>query len=103
MDFKHKRPEICKAIKNRNQISFRYDGKFRKGNPQRYGVNLKGNEVLRVHLIEGGKVPEQTFLTDNLNDFIILSERFTRPGPNYRIGDKDMIHIFCDLGDPDDW
>ena len=95
-----KRPELCTALKNWCQISFVYDGKFRKGNPQRYGVNLKENEVVRVHLIEGGKVPVQTFLVDRLKDLNVLSEHFTKQGPNYRKGDKDMVYIFCDLGNP---
>jgi hypothetical protein len=90
------RPELCFAIENKRTIAFTYDGKYRKGNPQCYGINKKGREALRVHLAQGGSRPEQMFLCDGI-DFEITDESFEKAGPNYRKGDKDMIHIFCEL------
>ncbi len=99
MKFQPQRPEICDAIKNKQRIEFLYHGKRRKGNPQCYGINKKGKEALRVHLIEGGSRPEQMFLLDDTENFNIQREHFVNPGPNYRKGDKDMVHIFCELDD----
>ncbi|WP_276368824.1 hypothetical protein [Chryseolinea sp. H1M3-3] len=99
MKFHPQRPEICDAIRNKQQIAFLYHGKLRKGNPQCYGINKKGKEALRVHLVEGGSRPEQMFLLDDALDFKIQNEHFVRPGPNYHKGDKDMVHIFCELDD----
>lgn len=97
MELKPKKPEICDAIKNKQQIEFTYNGKPRRGNPQCYGINRTGKEALRVHLIEGGSRPEQMFLLDNMELFKVLKVSFIKPGPNYKKGDKDMIHIFCEL------
>ena len=74
-----------------------YHNKSRKGNPQCYGINKKGKEALRVHLIEGGSRPEQMFLLDDADSFMVLNEHFVNPGPNYHKGDKDMVQIFCEL------
>jgi hypothetical protein len=90
------KPELCFAIENKRVIMFTYNGKHRKGNPQCYGINKKGHEALRVHLVQGGSRPEQMFLCNGIN-FIITDERFERSGPNYHKGDKDMTHIFCEL------
>jgi hypothetical protein len=92
-----KRPEICDAIRNKQRIRFIYHGKVRKGEPQCYGLSKKGNEALRVRLIEGGSRPEQMFILDEAESFEILDEKFTTPGPNFNAGDKAMIHIFCEL------
>lgn len=92
-----KRPEICDAIRNRQRIRFVYHGKSRKGEPQCYGISKRGREALRVHLIEGGSRPEQMFILDEAESFEILNETFEKPGPNFKRGDKDMVHIFCEL------
>jgi hypothetical protein len=88
---------ICDAIRNRQQVEFYYHEKYRKGNPQCYGLSKTGKPALRVHLMEGGDRPEQLFTLDKMMRLKILSTTFKSPGPNYRKGDSDMTDIFCDL------
>jgi len=87
---------LCFAIKEKRTIEFEYNGTHRTGNPQCYGINKKGKEALRVHLLKGGSRAEQMFLCDQVA-FQITNDSFENPGPNYHQGDKDMIHIFCEL------
>jgi hypothetical protein len=91
------RPEICKAIENRNRIEFIYHEKLRVGEPQCYGISLTGKPALRVHLIKGGSRPEQMFTLDKMSSIKILKEHFDNPGPNYKKGDTAMSIIFCEL------
>jgi hypothetical protein len=90
---------ICNAIKNRQQIEFLYHEKYRKGNPQCYGLTKTGKPAVRVHLMVGGDRPEQLFTLDKISNFKILSSTFKSAGPNYRKGDSELPHIFCDLED----
>ena len=45
---------ICKAIKNRQLIQFKYSDKNRIIEPYCYGLSNKRNEVLRGFQIQGG-------------------------------------------------
>lgn len=74
-----------------------YNTKLRVGEPQCYGVNLKGNEAVRVCLVNGEVHPERLFLTEGIRSLKVLDEHFNKPGPNYKIDDKDMKVIFCQL------
>ena len=91
------RPEICEAIRNKNRIQFIYNEKLRIGEPQCYGINLKGSEAIRVFLIKGENKPERLFLMENVSSLKVLGQHFYKPGPNYRKDDKDMKVIFCQL------
>jgi hypothetical protein len=89
--------DIRYAINNWRQIEFTYHDKYRKGNPQCYGLSKKGKPALRVHLSEGGDRPEQLFTLDKVSNLKVLPTKFKSPGPNYKKGDSDMTEIFSDL------
>ena len=88
---------ICSAIENKQRIEFDYNDKRRVGEPQCCGVSEAGNEVVRVHLIQGGSRPEQLFVVSKLRSLKILNEHFQSPGPNYKKNDSAMVEIFCQL------
>jgi serine/threonine-protein kinase HipA len=88
---------LCSAIKKRQRISFRYKDKQRIGEPQCCGVSSGGKEVVRVHLLKGGRRPEQLFLIDQIKSLKVLGEHFTKPGPNYQPDDQAMKEIYCQL------
>jgi len=90
-------PAICKAVRDRHVVEFVYHNKFRRGNPQCYGLTQTGKPGLRVHLIEGGSKEEQLFVMDGMKDFKILPDHFNRPGPNYSKGDSAFKEIWQDL------
>jgi hypothetical protein len=90
--------QICFAIKNKNRVQFDYHSKLRIGEPQACGLNKKGNEVARFHLLQGGSRPEQLFTVAEIKSFKILNEHFTKPGPNYSKNDSAMdAEIYCQL------
>jgi hypothetical protein len=70
------KPALCDAIKTKKRIQFIYHDKLRKGEPQCYGINKRGHEALRVHLLEGGTRPEQMFVLDKIKSLVILNETF---------------------------
>jgi hypothetical protein len=52
---------VCKAINNKHRIMFFYNEKLRIGEPQCCGITTADKEAVRIHLIQGGKKPEQLF------------------------------------------
>lgn len=88
---------ICSAIKYKQRIEFEYNDKRRMGEPQCCGISEAGNEVVRVHLLQGGSRPEQLFVVSKLRSLKVLDEFFQKPGPNYKKNDSAMVKIFCQL------
>jgi hypothetical protein len=88
---------IVDAIRNRRRLRFTYHGKARLGEPQCYGIGVKGTELLRIHQIRGGAQREPLFDVSKMEDLIVLDESFTKPGPNYKKNDSAMKTIFCQL------
>jgi hypothetical protein len=89
--------QIARSIAEKRRLSFVYSGKARLVEPQCYGVGPKGNELLRVHQIQGGEQREPLFDVAKIEGLAVLEERFTRPGPNYKRNDSAMKTIFCQL------
>lgn len=90
-------PLIVEAIRSRRRLCFTYHRKKRLAEPQCYGIGTKGTELLRVHQIEGGTEPEPLFDVGQIEDLVVLDERFTRPGPHYTRDDSAMATIFAQL------
>jgi hypothetical protein len=96
------REDICKAIRNRKVISFRYQGLQRKAHPYACGLTKDRNPALRGFQVDGqsrsGPIPDgRLFLLRNIVDFRITDESFTPDWKDYRKNDKGMVTIFCQI------
>ena len=89
--------QIARSIAEKRRLRFVYNGKMRLVEPQCYGVGASGNELLRAHQVQGGDQPEPLFDVAKIEGLVVLEERFTRPGPNYKKNDSAMKTIFCQL------
>ena len=90
-------PDLVDAIETRRRVAFTYRGTRRLAEPQCYGRGSRGTELLRVHQIEGGSEREPLFDVAKMEDLVVLDQRFTRPGPNYRKNDSAMKIILAQL------
>jgi len=98
MDPQPTAPQLCIAIHGKRRVSFLYHGRPRVAEPQCYGISTAGKEALRVFLIEGiSKEREPLFTVSEMQGLELLTQTFTKPGPNYKKGDSAMKHIFCEL------
>ena len=88
---------IAAALQAKRRLSFTYNGRPRILEPQCLGVGAKGNELLRGHQISGGMEAEPLFTVAKMSDVVVLDDRFSRPGPNYKKGDSAMTTIFAEL------
>jgi len=88
---------IADAIAQRRRLRFTYHGKPRLAEPQCHGIGAKGTELVRVYQLEGGSEREPLFDVSKIEDLVMLDERFTRPGPNYKKNDSAMKVIFAQL------
>jgi hypothetical protein len=88
---------IAASIAARRRLSFTYNGRRRLVEPQCVGLGAKGNELLRGHQISGGTEAEPLFMVAKMSDVVVLDDRFSKPGPNYKKGDSAMKTIFAEL------
>ena len=88
---------LIDAINDKRRLSFEYNDKPRRVEPQCYGIGTKGTQLLRAHQLEGGKEREPLFDVSKMRKLTLLDERFTRPGPNYKKNDSAMTTIFAQL------
>jgi hypothetical protein len=79
------------------RVAFTYRGRRRVAEPQCLGFTFTDSETLRGYLPNGGKVPEPLFTVAKMSDFVVLNEKFTKPGPHYKKGDSAMKTIFAEL------
>ena len=88
---------IAASIAAKRRLSFTYNGRKRLVEPQCLGLGAKGNELLRGHQLSGGAEAEPLFMVAKMSDVVVLDDRFSRPGPNYKKGDSAMKTIFAEL------
>jgi hypothetical protein len=88
---------IAAAINDKQRLRVTYHGTTRIIEPQCYGIGTSGNELLRVHQIQGGSQREPLFDVRKIADMVVLDEHFTKPGPNYKKNDSAMKVIFAQL------
>ncbi len=89
--------KLLRAIREKRRLRFTYNGKPRLVEPQCYGIGNKGTELLRGHQIAGGSQREPLFDVAKIDGLVVLDERFTRPGPNFKRDDSAMKTVFCQL------
>jgi hypothetical protein len=93
---------IASAIKNRQILAISYHGFTRTVEPHTYGINHKGNEVLRCYQIAGGSVsgspsPWKLLRLDEMRSIATTGNVFQGPRRDYKRDDKDMQRIFAQL------
>ncbi len=87
---------ICKAIKNKNLISFTYNNEVRVVQPLRYGISEAGHHIVRAYQIKdttGWKI----FLKEKMLNIKVFGNYDVVADGNYSKGDKQISPIFCEL------
>jgi hypothetical protein len=96
---------IISAIKNRQILRFRYNGKERIVEPQTYGISIAGREVLRAHQIGGRSSSGQVRMAKlfDLNRISMLRKTgntFTEALSSHNPNDSAMVKIYATLPKP---
>ena len=96
---------ILSAIKNREVLRFKYNGKERMVEPQTYGISIAGREVLRAHQIGGGSESGQLrmaklFDLAKISDLRKAGTVFGAALPAHNPDDNAMVEIFATLPRP---
>ena len=88
---------IVAALRERRTLAFTYNRRRRVVEPQCVGIGARGTQLLRGHQLRGGREREPLFDVSRISDLVVLDERFSAPGPNYRKEDSAMKEIFAQL------
>lgn len=94
--------DICNAIRNKDIISFNYDGGIRIVEPYCYGVSTAGNLVLRCFQIDGyslsGKpMGWKLFKIGEMSSISLTEKKIFNIRSGYNPNDKGMIRIICNI------
>jgi len=93
---------IITAIRNRQLLGFRYDGRQRVVEPHIYGVNFKAHAVLSAFQLRGGsasgeRVGWKMFLIDGMEDVRMLPDAFPGPRADYNPEDPSFSAVYAQL------
>lgn len=93
--------QIDSAIRNRQLLSFTYDGFARVVEPHTNGIDNKGHKALRAFQVQGGSesgeyVGWKLFHVSEMHQITVLSKNFSGPRPKYHRGDKAFSSITAD-------
>lgn len=96
---------ILSAIKNKEVLRFRYNGKERIVEPQTYGISIAGREVLRAHQVGGASSSGQLrmaklFDLEKISNLRKTGRAFTGALPAHNPNDSAMVEIFATLPRP---
>jgi hypothetical protein len=100
-----KNPMIISAIKNKELLSFTYNGVTRLVEPQTYGLSIAGHEVLRARQVAGGSSSGQDriaklFDLDKISQLKRKRIHFDEALPEHNPQDSAMIEVFASLPRP---
>jgi len=93
---------IESVIKNKQLLSFNYDGYSRIVEPHTYGIDTKGHLALRAYQVKGGSESGESsgwklFHVSEIRNLIVLSEKFLNPRPKYKRDDSGFFTIQVQL------
>lgn len=93
---------ISTAIRNRNLLSFNYDGYPRIVEPHTYGLDSKGHMALRAYQVSGGSesgeyVGWKLFHAQGIQGMAVLQQTFAGPRQGYKRRDKAFATINAEL------
>lgn len=95
--------EISSAIKNKQVISFQYDGGQRTAEPHYYGTGSAGQELLRAYQTSGASSSGNSegwklFKVDGMTSIEVTSNQFTSARSGYNsTSDKQIINLIAKL------
>ena len=93
---------IVDAIRNKQCLSFRYDGFTRVVEPHAYGLSRKEEEVIRAYQISGGHAsdhnePWHLFRVAKATGIKSTEDTFGGQRPGCQRGDGHIPEIFAEL------
>src|SRR5215211_6525082 len=96
---------IRSAIKNKEVLRFKYNGKERIVEPQTYGISIAGREVLRAHQIGGrnGSGPlrmAKLFDLEKISNLRKAGTVFGKALSAHNPKDSAMVEVFATLPKP---
>ena len=98
---------ILSAIKNKEVLRFKYNGKERIVEPQTYGISIAGREVLRARQVGGASGSGQLRMA-KLFDLKKISHLrkagavFAAALPTHNPNDSAMVEVFATLPKPNE-
>lgn len=93
---------IAQAIRDKQCLSFNYDGYPRIVEPHTYGLSRKGEEVFCAYQVSGGHLsghnePWHLFTVSKVNGLSLAGKTFSGSRPGYKRGDGHIPTIFAEL------
>jgi hypothetical protein len=93
------------AIKNKQVLRFKYDGKERIVEPQTYGISIAGREVLRARQVGGESGSGQLrmaklFDLEKISNLRKAGTAFSGALPAHNPNDHVMVEVFATLPKP---
>ena len=91
---------ICEGIHTKCKIKFYYEGGTRIVEPFCYGVNSKGDEVLRAYQTDGYSQSDKPYgwriyIVHKISSISLLNDSFSGNRPYYNPNDRAMVRIYC--------
>ncbi len=96
---------ILSAIKNKQILRFKYNGKERIVEPQTYGISIAGREVLRARQVGGESGSGQLrmaklFDLEKISNLRKAGTAFAGALPAHNPNDSAMVEVFVTLPKP---
>ena len=96
---------ILSAIKNKQVLRFKYNGKERIVEPQTYGISIAGREVLRARQVGGESGSGQLrmaklFDLEKISQLRKAGTAFAGALPAHNPNDSAMVEVFAPLPKP---
>ena len=93
---------ISTAIRDRQLLSFNYDGYGRLVEPHTYGIDSRGHPALRAFQVPGGSESGETtgwkiFHVQQMQGTSGIAQTFAGPRPGYKRDDKAFRTIHAQL------
>jgi predicted DNA-binding transcriptional regulator YafY len=93
---------ICEAISSKRRLQFTYRDRTRVVEPQIFGINTKGEDLLSAYFVSGysestRKPGWRAYLLSELTHLTMLEEKFPGPREGYNPNDPHMVKIYCRL------
>jgi hypothetical protein len=93
---------ICEGINRRCKIQFKYEGETRVVEPFFYGINTKGNEVLRAFQTDGYSQSANPFgwriyNVAKISAITLLNDSFDGCRSDYNKNDKQIPTLICNI------
>ena len=92
--------ELCRAIKQRRIVRFRYDGGLRDVEPYCHGSSAEGHDLLSGYQIGGFSRSGRgegwkTFRVDAVSELLLTDQHFFRVRAGYDRNDPGVATVHC--------